>query len=352
VISIKRYLDGAGQPAPEPQAESSDLRDAAIECYRALLRAVGKSAVRACQAPGANLEQQLARFEGSLSRRSTARSVEEIQLQVEDRLERWGQLTAEHLKTKADEVKELMILLSGTAESFGERDHRYTLQFGDLTVDLRAIAHLDDVTQIRASVVRKATELKSCVDRMAQESQQSLSEMRTRLKAYETRLQVVEQLAMKDTLTGLANRRNAQARMEWYVSQRQTFSVAVVDLDSFKSVNDKLGHAAGDDLLRRFGDELHKTMRFTDLVARWGGDEFVVVLDCDLAAGQRQVERIRGSVLGRYRIQSASKKSTEVHVEASIGLAQWVEGKTAGQVMEEADAAMYHDKKRIASVRS
>jgi diguanylate cyclase (GGDEF)-like protein len=307
--------------------------------------------VRACQAPGSNLAEQLAGLEGSLSRNSGA--LGEIQVQVEDRLERWGNLTAEHLKGKADEVKELLMMLSRTAESVGERDQRYTHQFCDLTLELQAIAHLDDLSQIRASVMRKATELKSCIDKMTREGQQSLGELRTKVSAYESRLKAVETLAMKDTLTGLANRRCAEARMNWYIAREQVYCVAIVDLDCFKMVNDKYGHGAGDDLLRRFGEELRENMRFTDMVARWGGDEFVVVLSCDLAGARPQVERIRRSALGKYTIRPGEgKKALQVNVGASIGLAQWVCGMSSGQVVEEADAAMYLEKKQARALQA
>jgi diguanylate cyclase (GGDEF)-like protein len=348
VISIKRYLEDHAAAKTGGELGRNKSGAAAVEYYRALLGAIGKSAERACHVPGSNLEQQLTVLRESLSRNSSGRALDEVQVQVEDRLERWGYLTAEHLKAKADEAKELLMVLARTAESVGERDLRYTQQFGDLTVDLQAIAHLDDLSQIRASVMRKAAQLKSCIDRMTQEGEQSLGELRTKVSAYEARLKAVEMLALKDTLTGLANRRSAEARMEWYIARQQTYCVAIVDLDCFKCVNDKHGHGAGDDLLRKFGDELKENMRFTDMVARWGGDEFVVVLSCDLGGARPQVERIRHSVLGRYTIQAGEgKEPLQVNVEASIGLAQWVYGKSSGQVIEEADAAMYLEKKQV-----
>jgi diguanylate cyclase (GGDEF)-like protein len=345
VISIKRYLDADTiEVADEPV--SDDLRLAVLDAYRATLQAIGKSAVRACHAPGCDLEQQLSRLEANLARNPTQKTVEEIQTQVEDRLDRWGQLTSDHLKSKADEVRELLIMLASTAESVGERDHRYNNQFGTLTTELKAIADLDDLTIIRSSLVRKASELRICVEKMTQEGLNSLTELRTRVSLYETKLKAVEQLAMRDPLTGLANRRGAEGRMEWYVAQRQIYCVVILDLDRFKVINDKHGHAAGDDLLRKFSDELQKNMRSTDMVARWGGDEFIVVLACDLERAQPQVDRIRQWVLGKYTVEkTGSKEVIQVQVGASIGVAQWVPGMTTKQVIAQADAAMYKDKK-------
>ena len=81
-------------------------------------------------------------------------------------------------------------------------------------------------------------------------------------------------------------------------------------------------------------------------MARWGGDEFIVVLNCELAAAKPQINRIREWVLGDYSIHAGSDKSLKVDIDASIGVAQWLPGKNVKQVIEQADAAMYLDKKQ------
>jgi diguanylate cyclase (GGDEF)-like protein len=299
----------------------NDLHTIALNAYRSVLRAIGKSAVRACPTPGTNLEEQLTTLAGDLARNPGRKEIEEVQVQVEDRLDRWGTMTEEHLKGKADEVKELLIMLAKTAQSVGERDQRYTSQFGNLTAELKAIANLDDITTVRSSLVTKVT-------------------------GYETKLKAIEKLASRDSLTGLGNRRGAEGRMDWCIAQEQTFCVVLVDLDGFKKVNDKYGHEAGDDLLKQFSEELQKNTRSTDMVARWGGDEFIVVLVSDLDHATPQIERIRKWVLGKYTIQpSEGRAPLQVQVEASIGVAEWSHGKTIKQVVGQADAAMYRDKK-------
>ncbi len=324
-------------------SEPDGLDEAAVNAYRSALRAIGRNALLACPASGVEMERKLTSLDATLAHSSKPAEIEEIGRQAEGQMDRWGTLTAEHLKRKADEVKELLIMLAGTAESVGERDQRYTDQFGRLTIELKAIAHLDDLTSIRSSLVRKAAELRACIDKMTQEGQRSLAELRSRVSSYETRLKVVEELASRDPLTGLANRRSIEGRMEWYAGQKQTHCIILIDLNDFKAINDKYGHAAGDDLLKKFSDDLQKSMRATDVVARWGGDEFIVLLSCNKRAAQSQVERIRRWVLGKYTIQKGDE-TFEVNVEASIGVAQWGPGKTGKQVIEEADGAMYRYK--------
>ena len=346
MISIKRYMDANTRVPLVDEPVVNEPLTVAMDCYRSALRAVGKSAAQACPAPGSELELQLARLVGQLPVEPAPRAVQQMESEVEERLNQWAQETEEYLREKADGVKELLMMLARTAESVGERDQRYANQFSELTSDLRTIANLDDLTQVRSSLVRKAGELKSCVDKMTQESQFSITQLKFKVTDYETKLKSVEQMALKDSLTGLANRRCAEGRMEWYVAQKQAYCVSIIDLNGFKEINDQHGHAAGDDLLKQFASELRNCMRSSDLVARWGGDEFIVVLSCELAAAKPQINRIREWVLGDYTIHAGTSASLKVDVDASIGVAQWLPGKAVQEVIEQADAAMYLDKKQ------
>ena len=346
MISLKKYLDmDADQPyAGEP--DPSELLAAILKAYRSALLAVGRSGVRACPAVGSDLQQHLAGLENRLSSSLTPSRVKETQAQVEEQLELWGGHSAEYFKAKANDVKELLIVLARTAESLGERDQRYASHFSQFTARLQAIADLEDLAQLRASLVQRATELKSYVDQMEQESHQSVTQLQAEVSTYETKLKAAEQLALRDTLTGLANRRNVEQRIEWRIAHQQAFCVVMLDLDHFKQVNDRYGHLAGDSLLKQFSQELASNLRSTDLVGRWSGDEFIVVLDCDLASSKAQIERTRQWVLGEYTIQlGAGAGEARVIVEASIGVAQWQVGETIQEVIEHADTAMYKEKK-------
>jgi len=121
--------------------------------------------------------------------------------------------------------------------------------------------------------------------------------------------------------------------------------VVMLDLDGFKQVNDTYGHATGDGLLQQFSRELRTNIRSTDIVGRWGGDEFIVVLDCDLNTANSQVERVRKWVLGEYSIQTdGASGKVKVRINASIGIAQWQSGQTMQALVARADSAMYREK--------
>jgi len=343
LISLKKFLD-LDAPAPSVEEPSEDQP---LECYRRLLLAVGRNAAQGCPAIGAELETSLKGLEHRLSIHSSTSALLRTQQQVEVQLEEWGGRTATHFKTKADEVKELLIALAKTAESVGDRNQSYTSQFRDLTQRLETIADLDDLTQIRNSVVSSVNELKTHVEQMTRDSKQLVEQLRAEVTTYETRLKAVETLVLKDELTGVASRRSVEERMQRSIENKLAFCVVMVDLNGFKQINDQYGHLAGDDLLRLFAMEMQTNTRSGDMVGRWGGDEFIALLFCDAAGANRHMDRLREWVFGKYTIQrGANRNPVTVHMDASIGLAEWREGTTMQQVIAEADTAMYRDKKR------
>ncbi len=347
MISLKKYLEmevDLDKPCDEG-LEPGELLPVVLESYRSAVLEMGKSATLACATVGAELQQGMTILAERLTGKITACEARQTEQKVEAELQRWGTHTSEYFKVKANEVKELLIVLARTAESMGERDQRYAVRFSELTTQLKTIANLEDLTQVRRSLVQRASEMKTYVDQMAQESQKSVATLQAEVTTYENKLKVAEQLALQDPLTGLANRRAIEERMEGRIAHRQPFSVVLLDLNRFKQVNDTYGHLAGDSLLQQFAQELRSNSRSADLAGRLSGDEFVLVLDGDLTVTKTQVERLQKWVFGEYVIPaSKGKKEIKLQLQASVGVAQWQDGETMQQVLERADASMYQDK--------
>ena len=353
MISLKRYLDMDPSKSATIAAVPSDLLAAILECYQSALLVMGKSGVQACPGVSSDLQQQLAELGNQISSDLTPSGVKKTETRVEEQLRQWGGQSAEYFKAKADEVRELLLLLARTAQSLGERDQRYASQFTQFTSRLQRIANLEDLTQVRASLVQGAAELKTYVDRMAQDSRESVAQLQAEVLTYETKLKAVEELALRDSLTGLANRRNTEGRIEWRIAHQQVFCVMMVDLNHFKQINDTYGHPAGDSLLKQFSQELRSNLRASDVAGRWGGDEFIVILDCNLAGAKCQVERMRKWVLGEYTVQRAGGAGdAKIPVDASIGLAEWKKGETMEMLVERADTAMYEEKRRTQKAKA
>jgi diguanylate cyclase (GGDEF)-like protein len=314
-----------------------------MEAYRAALGAMGNSGLRACPALGPGLRRGLMQLAESLSKAVTPPLVRETEGQVEHQLFEWGEKTAEYFQQRAGDVKEILMVLTRTAESVAERDHRYTAQFGEFTKRLQALAKLEDLPQLRAAVVRGAKELRTYVDKMEQDGRESVAALRSQVSTYQTKLEEAEQRASHDGLTGLDNRQGVESRLQRRIDAKQTFCVVMLDLNGFKQVNDTYGHEAGDDLLKQFAAELRSASRATDLVGRWGGDEFIVVLDGNLTEAQAHVERMQKWVFGGYTLQSRPD-GPKVDMNAALGLVAWQPGEGIKEVLARADALMYKQK--------
>jgi diguanylate cyclase (GGDEF)-like protein len=147
----------------------------------------------------------------------------------------------------------------------------------------------------------------------------------------------VAEQAMHDPLTGLPNRRKLDERLEELLGPPavQPVAVALVDLDGFKGVNDRASHAEGDDVLRVIAGTLKNTLRGDDLVARYGGDEFVALLPgAPLAAAEAALNRAVRKVAGLPADLSRG-------VTLSVGVVALRPNETASSVLARADAAMY-----------
>jgi len=156
--------------------------------------------------------------------------------------------------------------------------------------------------------------------------------------------EALQSVAQSDPLTGVANRMLLMDRLGRALSRarRNASQVAVLylDIDRFKRVNDSLGHAAGDALLKAFAGRLTACVRTTDTVARLGGDEFVVLLE-DLKDGASAL-RIADKILEAMRAP-ISVDGQEVLITTSIGIAQ-AAGEDEGALLKRADAALYDAK--------
>ncbi len=160
-------------------------------------------------------------------------------------------------------------------------------------------------------------------------------------------LRDASQAASRDPLTGLFNRRHllaqAPAVAELVASQRTKVVLCMIDIDHFKSINDRHGHAVGDTVLRTLAKVMTERLREGDCVARLGGEEFVAMLrGCDLHAGRCVADMLREAIAAAVIGTAAG----DLRISVSIGVAQWTPGEGLPDVMNRADLALYRAKRQ------
>ena len=177
-----------------------------------------------------------------------------------------------------------------------------------------------------------------------------LVDQRTRLELQREELaealERIRTLATRDELTGLPNRRAAIERMNNELAVRARpepmMSLALIDIDHFKRINDSHGHAGGDAVLRRFSERAQSVLRRGDVLARWGGEEFLLVMPATgVAQGMTALDRIRQVM----QAQAFDEVAPGLKVTFSAGVAECLGAHDLDAAVARADAAMYEAKR-------
>jgi diguanylate cyclase len=182
-----------------------------------------------------------------------------------------------------------------------------------------------------------AARLHSLAERVAHMEQEALG--------YREHLEEQRQKALIDPLTGLPNRAAWSERLDHEISQWQqhgnTLLLAMLDLDHFKRINDNYGHLAGDKVLKIIASVLRKRLRGTDFIARFGGEEFVLLMpDTAPTAGAKLLEKLRASI----EACPFHFKGEPVTITISMGLTAFKPGEHSDLVLKRADQALYRAK--------
>ena len=164
------------------------------------------------------------------------------------------------------------------------------------------------------------------------------------LEEQHVQAEVFRRLAMFDPLTGLYNRRFAEQRLKAEIARSErrghALIVVLVDLNDFKEINDKFGHQAGDLVLKDFAKRLSSSTRGSDVAARWGGDEFMMLLvDCEVEQLSRVLVRLEG-----FEVQVNGKK---LAVSMAAGWKAYEPGDRVEELVEGADRRLYYNKEIV-----
>ena len=200
----------------------------------------------------------------------------------------------------------------------------------------------DEVGKLGSAFNRMADELNVLINNLEQKVAERTLALEQANKQLNTAKAEIELVAQFDFLTGLYNRRFMLAKIEQYILQAEeqgsSFAVVLADIDYFKKVNDTYGHDAGDAVLQGISLTLQNCIREIDYVARWGGEEFLIlVVDSSLEATQNLAERVRRRIASTV----INYRQNQIAVTISLGVALYRPQVTAGTLIKLADEALY-----------
>jgi diguanylate cyclase (GGDEF)-like protein len=237
---------------------------------------------------------------------------------------------------------------------FREREAKLTRSIEGLAQALTRVADGDFSAQVSRDFSGDPSDVLACLvnetidelGRFARASERRAIDGRRQLEQLvEERTRDLQLLATTDALTGTLNRRRffevAEEERERSERDGHCFTLGMLDLDHFKVVNDRYGHAVGDEALRRAAEAIRRVVRRQDAVGRYGGEEFGLLFpDTHLDEAQRVCERIRVEI-GRVNLRVGAD---DILLRVSEGVAEWRSGESVDATLQRADAALYRAK--------
>lgn len=251
-----------------------------------------------------------------------------------------------------DALKGLLNRMLGEVDVLGEQTSRFHLAVAGHAGAIARADSLESLAAVVTTMLQDSREVQSAVGRSQQRLQQDrdgAAELEQRVRDLESELRRLSDEVSTDALTQVANRRGLatafaaeQARTDRDGPEAAPLAVALMDVDNFKKLNDSLGHAAGDVALKSLAAAVRERLRPVDHLARFGGEEFVVLMPCTaLDEAQQALSRLQ-------RALSASlfmHEGKDVFVTFSAGVTLCRPGETLETTLARADEAMYEAKR-------
>ncbi len=210
---------------------------------------------------------------------------------------------------------------------------------------LSTIKGIDELNGVLKNVLEDTRSIGLTVQRTREEftdSQLRISEAEQKIQELTSVLEYINEVANEDYLTGTLNRRGMEEALEREFSRADRhhteLSIAMMDIDHFKQLNDKLGHSTGDEALAHFANVIKDAKRTTDVLARYGGEEFIIILPNTMQADAiKVIERVQRKLTKQFFMHS----DQHIVITFSAGVAERIEGESPEQIIPRADAALY-----------
>jgi diguanylate cyclase (GGDEF)-like protein len=232
--------------------------------------------------------------------------------------------------------------------SKGQDDGRLLLNVTDerqnpITLEIGLIRCGGEILLLGTEEHRQDAEFHAEIHKMANELSVMVREVSQKNRELKEANETIERVSRIDPLTGLANRRTLSESLVREIARAGRFgeplSLVIIDLDHFKSVNDQYGHVTGDHVLEAVATALQGQIRAYDLAARYGGDEFLLLLP-----GSSNVEAMAISQRILKEVATIALQGYPLQISISLGVASWIGGEIPEEFVARADSALYRSK--------
>ena len=343
---FSRLTQQAARPltkAAPTVAHTREQTDAALELARELLHAVEQFVI---STPDMDTQRFLHRTRSTaagLTAKADAPTLHLYSKWAAQSLRVFGNLQRRYVAEREDEMWRLLETYRQVAEVGHTRSDRLNAALEESHRRMLRASTLDDLRSMRETMEEELKVASRLVEQKTREDKDRIAQLSLQVSRLEATLASVRGQANYDVLTGIYHRSAWHDRLHQFLGAGKPCSLAFIDVDNFKTINDTLGHQVGDRILAMLADQLRRVGRSGDVIGRFGGDEF-----CFVAPGFTQeqlAQRIAGAVARRHVRIDLEESVCQVLLSASIGIARSVLGDTPESLIERADQAMRVAKK-------
>jgi diguanylate cyclase (GGDEF)-like protein len=312
---------------------------AELECYLYSILEIAETLEAISPEIGPAVRERLLSLRSRLPVDPTAEQLQASRVALHEILQAFCEKARLQNQALARDLNQTLSMVTRTEDTSTGRNVQHAGRLVDFVDRLESAVQSGDLPRLAVH----ASELRDFAQSMELDSREDFARLRQKMTEIQRRLHEVELLATLDPLTGVANRRDLDRELAARMEARQEFCVLLFDLNGFKEINDRFGHLYGDQVLKQLGARLSSQVRARDYVCRWGGDEFVAILACDLAVAETRARQIAERLNGPYHILGLGR-DVRVDVTVTVGRAQYCAGESPEQLFRRVDESMYRQK--------
>ena len=263
-----------------------------------------------------------------------------------------------YLAERENELKDIIDLLAKAMVTLDTDNQAYNQKIYKQSEKLEQITRLDDIKKIKQALIQEIETIKQTVREKQNNDTKKLKSLSKKVCTLNEELQKARADSVLDGLTGIHNRKAFDRYIKKLIDQNKmaptAFALLMVDIDDFKGVNDAYGHQTGDRVLLALANKCCHIIRNEDFMARYGGDEFVLVLpNATLQNANKKAQKLCKSIATtRYSLDDVEPGHT-LSITVSIGVSVYRKGDTSASITDRADQALYVAKRigksRVAS---
>jgi len=263
-----------------------------------------------------------------------------------------------YLEEREKELKDIIDLLAKAMVTLDTDNQKYNQKIYEQSEKIEQITRLDDIKKIKQALIQEIEYIKQTVREKQDRDSKKLKSLSKKVTTLNHELTKAKVDSVTDGLTGIHNRKAFDRYINELIDQnaiaQTSFALLMVDIDDFKGVNDAYGHQTGDRVLLALASKCRNIIRNEDFMARYGGDEFILVLpNASLQNASKKAQKLCEAIsTTRYSLDDIKAGQT-LSITVSIGVSVYRKGDTPGTITDRADQALYVAKRigksRVAS---